>query len=128
MRLKAYVTEYFVAGRAEQMFSLDTCARAYAAGDGDWSFVTVKRPSGAEVTFSLKGAQAGQAIDSRNPYRMVYANGAYELHFGGDKQVVHRFGGYGDLGVPAPASMKSGWPWRGPKSPLHEPWRPAAHT
>jgi len=95
LRVKAYVSEYSVAGDAQQMFSLDTHATRKSGGGGQWEFATVKRPGGAEVVFALKGERAGEPVNIMRSYRMSADAGGCEIRF--ENGVVHRFDSNGDL-------------------------------
>ncbi|MBN1670084.1 MAG: hypothetical protein JXR37_03580, partial [Kiritimatiellae bacterium] len=101
--LHAYMVEYEVDGETEQMFSMDTAIIKHVADqeNGRWEFATVKRPSGAEVIFSLKGSAAGQPVDPiyRNyGYRLHRMPGnTWELRFGGASRIVHVFNSDGKL-------------------------------
>jgi len=91
VRVKAYISEYKLDGDLRQMYSLDTrvITNVSNAAEG-WEFVTVKRPSGAEVTFGLKGKDAGKP-DNGLSYHMETNGADYEIHFAGEQNVVHRF-------------------------------------
>ncbi|MEI6807911.1 MAG: RHS repeat-associated core domain-containing protein [bacterium] len=96
LRIKAYVSEYFIDSEPRQMFNLDTCVMSQTTDPGgDWEFVLVKRPSGAEVLFSMKGANAGKPVNvSGSPTYWLEKNGSVmDLHFPGpDAEIIHRFG------------------------------------
>lgn len=99
LRVHAYLTEYDSGGQPRQMLNLGTYLRTYNDASGNWGFALVKRPSGAEVLFTLKGPRAGNPVNVNADYRLVQSNGVWELHFGGEKQVVHRYGGAPYSGV-----------------------------
>ncbi len=95
IRVQAYVVERYGLNGTQTRLNLDTYARACKASNGKWEFVTVRRPSGAEVVFAMKGDRPGQPIEGGGAYRMSYRENAYELNFPGKEPVVHRFGGQG---------------------------------
>jgi RHS repeat-associated protein len=93
VRVKAYVTEYEIAGITRQMFSLDTRVLGVFENVAEgWHLLSVKRPSGVEVVFSLQGEKAARAINVSRDYRIARDGSAYEIHFAGPQKVVHRFG------------------------------------
>jgi len=99
-RVKAYVSDYSVGGSTQQMFNLDTAVLShYQDATQGWEFVTIKRPSGCEVTFSLKGAKVGIPvnIETKKKYRLVKNGDNNEIHFGGTDNIVHRFNTNGVL-------------------------------
>ena len=99
LEIKAYVTEYDVGGTPKQMFSLDTKKVSWHEDteESKWEFVVIRRPSGAEVLFSLKGAKAGHPVNVNRSYRVEKDGDDYELKFAGPKQVVHRFDSSGNI-------------------------------
>lgn len=92
--VKAYVTEFEVDGVPRQMYSLDTSVIAdlfhSAPSTSPWRFAVVRRPSGAEIVFALKGAKAGRPVDTHNNYRMQIVDTGFELRFP-EADVVHCF-------------------------------------
>ena len=50
--VKAYVSEFSLAGQPRQMFSLDTAVAVASDGAQGWKFATVRRPSGADIVFA----------------------------------------------------------------------------
>ena len=93
LSVRAYIEEYSVGGLPRQMFSLDTrvLSRSSDTNEG-WEFVVVKRPSGAEVVFSLAGSSRGKAINlGQNYTASVTTNGEVEIAFPASGDIVHRF-------------------------------------
>jgi RHS repeat-associated protein len=113
------VSEYDVNGATRQMFSLDTgILMTYSNASEGWEFVTVKRPSGAEVLFPLQGTATGKPDNPTNNYTMAKVSGSYELTFPASRYVVHRFAGAGSpVGAlfmkDFAATVISGPPWPG---------------
>jgi RHS repeat-associated protein len=110
LRLKAYLTEYIVNGATQQMYSLNTRVMwAVPVNNGlDQSeFVAMKRPSGAEVLFSVLGSRAGAPVESRRTYRLRRESGYVILSFpasGNVRLIEHKF----YLGWLAYVTMKVG--------------------
>jgi RHS repeat-associated protein len=97
IRIRAYVTDYKISGVPHQMFSLDTAVIDHTGNEGEgWEFATVRRPSGAEVVFSLKGANPGHPERIARHYKMVKSGDSLEVRFP-MSDVVHRFGVEGNL-------------------------------
>ena len=93
LSVRAYIEEYSVGGLPRQMFSLDTrvLSRSSDTNEG-WEFVVVKRPSGAEVVFSLAGSSSGKAVNlGQNYTASVTTNGEVEITFPASGDIVHRF-------------------------------------
>lgn len=99
LRVQAYVSEWYEGGQPRQMLNLDTYARILQDPGANWGFATVRRPSGAEVIFTLKGPRAGQPINGGASYHMRLKSGTWELVFDDENHVVHRFGGSGASGM-----------------------------
>ncbi|MDI6774918.1 MAG: RHS repeat-associated core domain-containing protein [Verrucomicrobiota bacterium] len=76
------------------MFNLDTAVvKAEADPGGEWEFVTVKRPSGAEVVFSLKGTTPGRSIYKDKSYFIEKVGADYRLTFPASGNIAHVFPG-----------------------------------
>jgi len=93
IRVKAYISEYEINTRTQQMYSLDsrTCWKAANTSQG-WSFAVIQRPSGAEVGFSLCGTAKGKPLTGTRGYRaMARSDGIRLLFPGTDRQVFHDF-------------------------------------
>lgn len=93
VRVKAYLTEYENQCRTRQMYSLDSKVLwiAYNEAEG-WSFPSIKRPSGAEILFSLKGSKPGKPVDIAMQYEVEESNGGIRLKFPGQNPTVcHEF-------------------------------------
>lgn len=98
IQVRAYIEDYVVDGAPLQMFSLDTKILKIASNPAEgWHFVVVKRPSGAEVTFSMAGPSAGSPVNVSHNYKMTFNAGAYELEFPASDNIVHRFEGAGSV-------------------------------
>ena len=93
LRVKTYLTEYDINGCAQQMFSVGSSVIWTVGADGDdWQFLCVRRPSGAEVTFSTKGAMAGRPVDLARKYRIEKNGTLVKLRFpGGTREIAHEF-------------------------------------
>jgi YD repeat-containing protein len=98
LRIKAVLAEYKAGDAVRQMINLDTAVIEHSenAGEG-WEFATVKRPSGAEVTFALCGQKAGRPLNAERRYRLARNGAALELRFAGTDLVVHRFDAAGAI-------------------------------
>ncbi len=96
LRVKAYLTQYRDHGVLGDVYSLNTRATGARANDGDWDFVAVKRPEGAEVVFSVYGRDPGRPVDGGYRYRLTRSTtGDYTLHFPvGDGEITHTYRGY----------------------------------
>ena len=97
LRVKSYLSEYMLGDEVRQMHSLDT--RAYVNGDGSegYMFVSVKRPTGRVVLFSLYGSSAGTPLNANTNYRLAQTGGGYELRFPDEHCTVHLFSASGGI-------------------------------
>ncbi len=90
IRLRHYIREYQVQGVECQRFSLETCVTNQMTGSAEgWGFLTIARPSGANVTFSLCGSRKGEPLGIGHKYRVREAGGDVLLDF--PSGVTHRF-------------------------------------
>ncbi len=90
LRVKAYLTEYELNGCVRQMYSLLTCVAWTVAGDNEWEFVCVVRPSGYEMVFPTKGAKRGQTLNQTRRYRLDKAGDNVTLRFpDGKREIKH---------------------------------------
>lgn len=94
LRVKAYLTEYTACGMTQQMYSLSTRITTVTENSAEgWAFVSVQRPVGAEVTFSIHGRKPGAPVEGRREYRMAQIGpDSYRIIFPRKKgSVCHRF-------------------------------------
>ena len=82
LRVKAYLTQWRDHGALRAVYSLATHCTGLRAADGEWEFVTVWRPEGAEIMLSVYGREPGRPVEGGYRYRMTREGaGAYTLHF-----------------------------------------------
>ncbi|MBM4149239.1 MAG: hypothetical protein FJ224_09350, partial [Lentisphaerae bacterium] len=76
--LGTYHAEWFIEGVPRQTYGPDTKVIAHLFNDAEgWEYVTILRPTGAEVSFAMKGAAPGMPVEPyhNRGYRLVEAGG-----------------------------------------------------
>ncbi len=93
-RVKAYLTEYAMNGYTQDVYSLRTGVTMTFENQAEgWAFVSVLRPTGPEVTYSLYGKRPGCAVEGSLPHRLTREGSEdFTLHFPSQAgEVFHRF-------------------------------------